>query len=775
MDLRTLNSEKLQYSFDRSDLPNPPSETAISLRDLFYFLVNIDEHPEVLPMARDLVQREIRDEKSGDGGELARRITGSSVAERVASLTDALSASKGTSGRAWQAADAGVARRKLLHVLTQYLPAALVDGCWLETGCRVATAHTHAGATLTGLYQHQVRGFVADTGRHFAGDYRLVCSRLGLPGDDVSSHSFAKHLEFAEESFALPGFLLAIAQFTRTLFPEIVGVNLAWQYLGLSAFGPGLIAEACRHFDLPAIGDDLLADGYAEKGCDLARTAAATVLEDLPEDEREAGFAKMLAGAATLLRLWRRWEEATIAAAPSGPPNPQQEMIDLVWRKAASARGYHGNRPLGGRKIDEYFDVENFNGPALLDALAASPWIRPGDPDKSPFLNRLIGFGGPMLAVFSPAEQQVIRNWVLSLPPREKRNSPEGDRSATLAITDPGLKPAVQTEAMVKGRLFPAADFRRRSEAMFGKCSIRDLYYHLVNVEFFPEILPVAERFARDRLERSRAMIWKGERPIPSRHYSPGALDGWLDKKHRDQVDSYRPPAARPDVPKDAFIETTVQLAPLILIDGAWLQGMASPPLIHTSVARMMFHVFVEEIGEGKSKEHHANIYRDLLTAMGVSAPPVESRAFADWDRLDDSSYEIATLWLAISCFPRHFMPEILGLNLAVELAGVGGPYMEARDTLRRFRYPTLFVDMHNAADNVTAGHAAWATNAIKHYMDQLTERQGPHHLDDVWHRVWSGVRATLPQIGRMKLMAHRAKRRFLGRDPAAVPLIFPS
>ncbi|MFZ5677487.1 MAG: iron-containing redox enzyme family protein [Pseudomonadota bacterium] len=772
MDLRALNTEALNYSFDRSDLPDSPVETAIPQRELFYFLVNIDEHPEVIPMAHDLVRRECQD---GQGEGLARHIIGSSVEERVASLADALATMAGSPDRNWQAADADVSRRRLKHVLTQYLPLALVDGCWLQTGCRVSTAHTHAGATITGLYQHQVRGFVADTGRHFAGDYRLIAARLGLPGDDVSSDSFAKHQEFAEGSFTLPVFLLAIGQFTRTRFAEIVGVNLAWQWLGLSAFGPNLIAQGCRHFDLPAIGDDLLADGYAEKGRELAKAAAVSVLEDLPESEREAGFDKLLQGAAALLRLWRSWEEATTVAAPAGPPNPQQEMVDLMWRKAAAARGYHGNRPLGARKIDEYFDIEKFNGPALLDALASSPWIRPGDPDKSPFLNRLIGFGGPMLAVFSPAEQQVIRNWILSLPPREKRNSPEGDRATALAVTDPGLTPTVRTEAKVKGRMFAAADFRRRSEAMFGKCSIRDLYHHLVNVEFFPEILPVAERFARDRLERSRAMIWKGERPIPSRHYSPRALDDWLAKKHREQVDSYRPPAARPDVPKDAFIETTVQLAPLILIDGAWLQGMASPPLIHTSVARMMFHVFVEEIGEGKAKEHHANIYRDLLTAMGVSAPPVDSRAFADWERLQDSSFEIATLWLAISCFPRHFMPEILGLNLAVELAGVGGPYMEARDTLRRFRYPTLFVDTHNAADNVTAGHAAWATSAIKHYMDQLTERQGPHHLDETWHRIWSGVRATLPQIGRMKLMVHRARRRFLGRDPAAVPLIFPS
>ena len=133
------------------------------------------------------------------------------------------------------------------------------------------------------------------------------------------------------------------------------------------------------------------------------------------------------------------------------------------------------------------------------------------------------------------------------------------------------------------------------------------------------------------------------------------------------------------------------------------------------------------------------------------------------------------TLWLSISCFPRHFLPEILGLNLAVELAGVGGPYMEARDTLRRFGYPTLFVDVHNAADNVSVGHAAWALKAITRYMDDMAEREGPHNLDHTWHRVWAGVRATLPQIGRARLMAHRVGKRLFGEDPTLIPRIFPS
>ena len=60
----------------------------------------------------------------------------------------------------------------------------------------------------------------------------------------------------------------------------------------------------------------------------------------------------------------------------------------------------------------------------------------------------------------------------------------------------------------------------------------------------------------------------------------------------------------------------------------------------------------------------------------------------------------------------------------------------------RTFGYPTLFVDVHNAADNVAAGHSAWAMNAIKRFLDEVAEREGPHSLDHSWHRVWAGVRA---------------------------------
>src|SRR5690606_36199184 len=112
--------------------------------------------------------------------------------------------------------------------------------------------------------------------------------------------------------------------------------------------------------------------------------------------------------------------------------------------------------------------------------------------------------------------------------------------------------PSVTDHRHIDGRGWDAAGFRDRSKKLYGGCSIRELYHYLINVEFHPDILPVAERFARDRLERAMATLWKGERPIPSRRYDPAALERWVYDKHREQVASYRPPGVRPEVTKEA-------------------------------------------------------------------------------------------------------------------------------------------------------------------------------------------------------------------------------
>src|SRR4030095_3425747 len=94
-------------------------------------------------------------------------------------------------------------------------------------------------------------------GLHFVSAYRAAYARLWRPIDDVSTHSLCERSDIADESFDLPLFLLSLAQFTRTFFAEIVGVNFAWQFLGLPSFGPHLIDDICEVYDLPSLGKDL--------------------------------------------------------------------------------------------------------------------------------------------------------------------------------------------------------------------------------------------------------------------------------------------------------------------------------------------------------------------------------------------------------------------------------------------------------------------------------------------------------------------------------------
>jgi hypothetical protein len=756
-----MNNTPLIHSFNRQGEAETIAPIRLTAREFYYYMVNIEEHPEVLPFAYDYVEGRF------SAAEVKYTETpGASPdsAETLAETIERLSEMRGQFARPWRQISEDLTRQWVLHYFTQYMPMALVDGCYLQGGVRVASAFTPEGAALTQLYAHQLRALITDTGKHFVSDYRAAYSRLGQPLKEVSTHSFSNTEAFYDKAFVLPSFLMAVSPFTQTWTAEILGINLAWQYLGLSAFGPDLIHDLCSAYHFPLLGEEGGDLGYLARGRDLAKNAVVTYLAGRGASELRA----VQRGIASCVTAWNEWFSSTKAATSMNPTDSRQEMLNLLSRKASHAFGYHADKELVDRRIDDHFNPSKFDAAALLEELARSRFIKPGQADGSAFI-RLTKFGGPMLSVFTPDELTLIRNWINSLPPRD------ADIPTTAVMTPPTKEPEKREEVILTGRAWEVSQLQQQSQQRYGACSKRELYYYLVNLEHYPDVLPTAERFVSHLLEQSMAMLQKGERPIPSWRYDPEALKRWVYAKHRDQINSYRPPGVRPEVPKERFIEATVQLAPLILIDGAWLQQVASPALIHTTVGRMLFHLFIEEIGEGQSKKHHANIYRNLLSAMGEEAPPIDTWEFARWKRLRDASFDVPILWLTLSCFPRHFLPEILGLNLTAEIAGVGGPYMEARDTLDQFGFPTLFVDVHNAADNVTAGHTAWAMNTIMQYMDEVAEREGPHGVDHAWHRVWSGVRATLPAVGGLRMAAYRIGRRLFGEETRQTPLIFPN
>src|SRR5262245_48525880 len=176
-----------------------------SYRDAYHFLVNIDEYPEARALAHDVIR------------------------DALIATDGAAPVPEGPAPDArwpWQHADAGLTRRQVVHYFTEYAPTALVDGCWLQCGLRVATAHARAGASLTAMYVHQVRACGDDPARHFVADYRDTWARLGAPLEEVSSRSLVDRPDLSDVNFRLPVLLLSLGQFPRTYLPELLGLHL---------------------------------------------------------------------------------------------------------------------------------------------------------------------------------------------------------------------------------------------------------------------------------------------------------------------------------------------------------------------------------------------------------------------------------------------------------------------------------------------------------------------------------------------------------------------
>lgn len=742
-------------------LQSQPAST--SPRSVFYLLTNIDEHPEVLSLANSIVSGKIREASELE----VLSAHADSIRQDTAALPELLAildSSRFQQDVPWHGSGGRIEMPVVKSALTQYAPTALLSGCWLQGVLRVAMAATPEGSRLAKIYHRQLQRCC--NGKYFINEYQELHRQLVFPLPDISSGAFAEIDAFRESSFTLPSFLLSIGQFPRAYLPELLGVQLGWQYLGLSEVGPTLIRDSqLAHLlsESKMSGKD---KEEMETDRELALDAVERTLIEQVSGERDAFWARICTGAFMVSSMWSELSNCMRDRSDLGPASIRENMLAMISQKAPHGFGYHGDKRIAGQRIDSLLSPDNFGASEVLDNLARSKFVVPGAPEKSVFCNNLVEWGGPMHSVFSPSELTTIRDWVLSLV-----TVSESDQNQSEMTRGSGGDSMLARDAERLSGL--QADFYRRSREISAKCSIREMYHCLVNLEYYPEILPAAEQFVRRRLERSMAALNGNLRPIPSKHYSHEVLDNWVHLKHREQVDEYKLLKGKTSVAKDAFIDATVQLAPLILIDGAWLQGMLNQNSIQTEAGRILFQILYEEGGEGDYTRHHANIYRDLLRAMGMEPPLVEAKEFIDWAPLLETSFEIPVFWMSISCFPRHFMPEILGLNLAVELAGIGGQYMQARDTLRNFGLPTLFIDVHLADDNLAQGHTAKSLNAIRSYMDDIAAREGHHRLNTVWRRVWSGVRSTLPQIGTTRLVAHKVLARLGGIDEPAAPKIF--
>jgi hypothetical protein len=628
-------------------------------------------------------------------------------------------------------------------LLVQSAPLASALGCWNQ------------GASAPGVFEDEVQLAVlallsADVGvgRPWSSRYDefvALARRHGLARLAVRPGELPGVPAVGDPLFSLPAALYAVSRRSDAFAPEIAGIDLVLRSIGCLPWWSALRRPTDTGIDWDRL--DLAVGATGAGGAPLVASRYVAqryaALGDGPA--RRVGW-----GAAWMAAALPCWS-ALLADACRGAVDPRRAMADLVRARSPEGAVYHQSFSLAGRELSAWLREAADDPAPLLAALAASTLVRPGDAAHSPLVNGLVGPRGPMFRAFSAEDVAVIRRWIDSLPARNDGggnggrgdgDSDGGDDSGGGVDGGGGAVPTGRGMPPPR-RARPPSESGPDPEEGVEPANIREAYHVLQGRALPPRTRGFAVTYVRRWLARAVRSLDRSARSLPGRWPTEG-LRPWLLGQHLRQAADFDA-ADRATMPtRDEVVRSTLALAPMTLIDGAWLQGFTELSLASSPIGSPLFETYWDELGNGEVALNHPTIYRAVLRGMGIELPPTASREFAYDGRFDDDAFRRPVYWLCLGKLPLTFLPEILGMNLAMELSGVGGGYRTAHRFLEHHGFSTRFVDIHNTIDNVSTGHSAWAADAIDTYLRQSGAASGVAR-DEAWHRVRVGYESLDP------------------------------
>lgn len=605
------------------------------------------------------------------------------------------------------------------RILLGYAPTALLDGCWLTR--RVQVARTHSALGEVQLDAFFLECGTGDADRHHGTLYRTWLAALGLSAGVPTSRSFVFDTRLCEEDFKLALLGLRMGRTGEECLPELLGFHAAMICWG----PPQVVREAAGSSESPFLA--VHRPGSAEqRQAELLAKRSLRAYAELAKPH----WSRVVNGALALRDQRQAW---LASLRPKEALTAEQAMRQLIASKLQHGFGFHRRVMLGDRSLDTWFDPEKPDLSGFLTALAQSGWVVPGQPERSPILNRSTQFGGPMFGVFDDHDLTVMRNWIGSLSQRD--SSP---------IEIPKRPPVAPEDRYTAPLDLDAARPRTLTRAM-PIPALPILYHRFLCEGQQPDTLELAHRYVTERLREvmsaGRVEALRKQCLWP---WSAGRLSKWVNDRLHEQVFSGEDPSeghlgVERYLRREEVVWLLQQLAPAALIDGAWLQGMAAPACYHSAVSTLLFRIYRDELGAGIAHQHHGNIMRRVLAEQGVALPDCDSEEFVRHAGFLAESFSTPVLWLAFSLHSREFLPELLGLNLAIEMAGVGRMYDRAAVLLRHHQIDPYFFVLHNTIDNGASGHTAWSVQAIQLYLDELGLHADSSVVADSWRRVWRG------------------------------------
>ncbi len=611
------------------------------------------------------------------------------------------------------------------YLIKQYAPFYRIDGCWLCGNISLKDSCHEYGAALLKSHSEIVgNGNVEKSHSYLFEQYAASKKIKFLP---VFSKTFIEDVTIEDYAFQLPVFLLSLSQYPTKLLPEILGANLLIALMNYPILMPSDSIMPTPFANAKETSTNVLIKN--------AMKAIYTYIELSSKNNKNVIINKIEQGFFVTLMMYKNfYDKLTLSMSDKNLFSINAKMLAIVEKIGSKAYGYHKKGKMNGKPIDVWFDPDHFDAKDTLFALANSTYIQPGKPESSRFLTYITSPKGPMFRVFSDEEINIIKLWISELGKNKFAQLNHLNKA--------------QSKAHKKTKILSKADVLKISTPFLDKykrCTLQELYYYLLNIDEYLDAYAVAKHYAARWLAKHKLRLFSGACSIPFKIYSHKKLDRWLEKQHQKQVTSYIPLTGCPNESKDSIIHEAIRLVPLTYIDGAWVRKSVLPHIVTTDVGSRLYHIYVDELGNGDTRLHHGNIYRSLMNEMKVDLPAFTTSEFPCSKYFTKNDLRVPVFWLSISLFPRTYLPEILGLNLAMELSGIGGEYRRAGDILKYYGFSAQFTKLHNTIDNIVTGHTAWALEAIKIHLDELYQKGGTRMVQDHWYRIWTGYRSLIP------------------------------
>jgi len=588
-------------------------------------------------------------------------------------------------------------------------PSMLLEGAWLARASQPATGHLPVHSHLFALYCRIIG--LEDDSPSLPLHFRALLTGLGISLPPLSSPSFFNNRRFPEFALHIPCIQLGLMHRPRTFFPELLGYTLAHYWLDsdwwASLVGPPEAAWTSAR----------------ERFLDDARPLASAALESYV---REQGTSERLSAG---WHLYRHAFESLLrdfAASRNRHQTAADAMADIVRAKRPYAVAYHRRVMLQERSLDQWLaQGEDDPGP-LLEALRDSPYVDMQCPVAGRLI-RAMDFGGPMFGVFSAEERRLCLNWIEN--PDAEAEQVDATGTALRSAPEPSTGQNQRNLSHRPGKHATADRTLNR----------RRLFTALLHAESATDCPPEAAIAVERILRRSRWLDLLRPAYHSLRSYDPTTFSQWIEAIYRQETARYRPLNADPKISREFCLWAILQLAPSILVDGCWLAGIPTASEKLDEVQQHLLHIYADELGNGKPERNHANVYRRLLESLDLALPEFETEDFAQDRRFTDAAFELPVYMLAIGQLKELYFPELLGLNLGIELSGLGAGYMQVVDILRHYRIDPAIIQLHQTIDNLASGHASSARDAILLYLDQIRQREGLSAVQEPWCRIRLG------------------------------------